>query len=319
MLSQTLNLLTLASLTLAQTHIPLSKQLQSILHSAQKDPLYRYPNDITQGIIPKPIHSHNDYWRPVPFYSGLSIGAISFEADVWLQNSTLYIGHDESALTPERTFTNLYLDPILSVLRQRNPDSDFVAPEDQPTKLGVYDASAGQTIYVFVDIKTDGAETWPLVVEALQPLRDAGYLTTFNGTHVEQGPVTIVGTGSTPLNQVQGVAPRDYFFDASLNELNGAQNNVTSDVAPIASTAFPRSFGSVRGVGEDALNATQLETLREQVEVAHAKGMMVRYWAQPGFPIGTRNSVWQTLWEEGVDLLNVDDLEGAARYWEGTA
>lgn len=64
-------------------------------------------------------------------------------------------------------------------------------------------------------------------------------------------------------------------------------------------------------------NATQLETLRSQVKEAHGKGIGVRYWNQPGWPIGTRNAVWRTLWDEGVDLVNVDDLEGAARFWEG--
>lgn len=40
----------------------------------------------------KPFHSHNDYWRDVPFYSGLAAGAISTEADVWLIDGTLYVG-----------------------------------------------------------------------------------------------------------------------------------------------------------------------------------------------------------------------------------
>jgi hypothetical protein len=33
--------------------------------------------------------------------------------------------------------------------------------------------------------------------------------------------------------------------------------------------------------------------------------------------VGTRNAVWRTLWDEGVDFLNVDDLKGAAEFWEG--
>jgi hypothetical protein len=43
-------------------------------------------------LLQKPIHSHNDYWRDVPFYSALSVGAFSVEADVWLLNDTLYVG-----------------------------------------------------------------------------------------------------------------------------------------------------------------------------------------------------------------------------------
>lgn len=39
----------------------------------------------------KPLHSHNDYWHDIPFYTALSYGAISIEADVWLVNGTLYV------------------------------------------------------------------------------------------------------------------------------------------------------------------------------------------------------------------------------------
>lgn len=106
-------------------------------------------------------------WRDVPFYSALSVGAISIEADVWLYNGTLFVGHEISALTPARTFESLYIKPILDVLKRQNPNSSFVP---SPTHNGVYDTIGGQTLYLFVDLKTDGAKTWPVVVKALEPL-----------------------------------------------------------------------------------------------------------------------------------------------------
>jgi hypothetical protein len=66
--------------------------LQNILMNTDKSDRYHYPTDFTREIIPKPFHSHNDYWRDVPFFAGLSYGAISTEADVWLINETLYVG-----------------------------------------------------------------------------------------------------------------------------------------------------------------------------------------------------------------------------------
>ena len=63
-------------------------------------------------------------------------------------------------------------------------------------------------------------------------------------------------------------------------------------------------------------NATQMQTLNDQVATAHSKGIAVRYWDQPGWPVGTRNAIWRILWDAGVDLLNVDDLEGAANFWK---
>ncbi|TKA57556.1 hypothetical protein B0A49_09974 [Cryomyces minteri] len=294
----------LGVLAAAQSDIALSSSLQYILANTN----YTYPTALTRGIVPKALHSHNDYWRDVPFYSALAAGAVSVEADVWLYNGTLYIGHEQSALTDARTFNSLYIQPILDVLHRQNPPTRFVSG---PTKNGVFDTSSGQTLYLFVDVKTPGPTTWPAVVKALEPLRNASYLTTFNGTGVTPGPVTVIGTGNTPLDQVQPVQQRDYFWDAQIPALTTSQANITRNVSPIASTGFAAVFGQVRN---QTLNATQLSTLRSQVATAHARGIQVRYWDQPGWPVSTRNAIWRTLWDEGVDLLNVDDLQAAANF-----
>ena len=104
----------------------------------------------------------------MPFYSALSVGAVSVEADVWLYGDTLYVGHERSALTESRTFESLYINPILDTLQRQNPtNSSFVT---SPTHNGVFDTDASQTLYLFVDVKTDGPKTWPYVVRALEPL-----------------------------------------------------------------------------------------------------------------------------------------------------
>lgn len=298
-----------ASIASAQSDISLSKPLQAILSHAHSGPRYTYPTDLTQGIIPKFFHSHNDYWRPIPFYSALSVGAVSIEADVWLYNGVLHVGHEESALTNERTFQSLYVYPILNVLKKQNPDSPFLT---EPTKNGVYDTDGGQTLYLYVDVKTDGETTFPYVIRELEPLRAAGYLTTWNGTGVTYAPVTVIGTGNTPLDQIQGVDNRDYFYDAPLPYLDTTFSNITSSVSLTANWDFADIFGEVRS---QTFNSSQMKTLEKQVETAHDKGILVRYWDQPGWPVGTRNAIWRILWDAGVDLLNVDDLEGAANFW----
>lgn len=305
----TLLVLSLIVLVSGQSDISLSHPLQAILSHAHSGPKYTYPTDLTQGIIPKFIHSHNDYWRPLPFYSALSVGAVSIEADVWLYNGILHVGHEESALTDERTFQSLYVEPILDVLERENPESKFLT---EPTKNGVYDTDSGQTLYLYVDVKTDGETTFPYVIRELEPLRKAGYLTTYNGTGVTYAPVTVIGTGNTPLDQIQGVDHRDYFYDAPLPYLGTTFRNITSDVSLTANWDFADTFGEVR---EQSLNSSQMDTLQGQVKTAHDKGIIVRYWDLPGWPIGTRNAIWRILWDAGVDLINVDDLEGAANFW----
>lgn len=114
-------------------------------------------------------HAHKSPdWRDVPFYSALSVGAVSVEADVWLYNDTLHVGHEQGALTNARTFQSLYINPILDVLTRQNPKNSSFLPS--VTHNGVFDTDGGQTLYLFVDLKTDGASTWPVVVKALEPL-----------------------------------------------------------------------------------------------------------------------------------------------------
>lgn len=290
-------------------NLDVSSSLQSILQNAHNNPAYTYPTDLTRGIVPKAIHSHNDYWRDIPFYTALSYGCVSIEADVWLVNGTLYIGHEPSALTDIRTFDALYIQPILSVLQRENPSSRFVP---NPTHNGVFDTASTQTLYLFVDVKTDGPTTWPYVVQALAPLRQGGWLTTRNATGgVTPGAVTVIGTGNTPLSQVVAAQNRDYFFDANLALLSTTQANITSDVSPIASTQFSRYIGPINGT---IFNSSQLQTLQMQLNVAKSRGIGGRYWDTPGWPISTRNAVWTELVEQGAALLNADDVGAAAGF-----
>ncbi|KAF2851854.1 hypothetical protein T440DRAFT_467118 [Plenodomus tracheiphilus IPT5] len=294
-----------------------SDALQNILKDREgglgRDDKFKYPTDLTRGIVPKPFHSHNDYWRDIPFYTGLSYGSISTEADVWLIDNTLYVGHSPSALTPARTLESLYIQPILSTLHRQNPQTQFTQPGEQN---GIFDTSAAQTLYFFIDLKTAADETWPKVLEALEPLRQGDWLTTFKDGNLRRNPVTVIGTGNTHLSDVLASHPRDVFFDAPLAELEAAQyGNLTEAEAPIASTNFASVFGDVR---KREFSEEQLEILRKQVASAHERGIMARYWNAPEWPVGTRNAVWRMLWDEGVDLLNVDDLKGAAEFWEGS-
>jgi hypothetical protein len=233
-------------------------------------------------------------------------------------------------LTYARTFDSLYIQPILSVLKKQNPSSPFVTA---PTHNGVFDTSSGQTLYLWVDVKTNGTLTWPYVVKALEPLRQGGWLTKFNGTGITNGTVTVIGTGNTPKDQVESQTNRDYFFDGPLATLNSSANsNVTQFLSPIASTSFLQSFGWPK---DGKLNDTALAKLRGQIATASARGIGTRYWVSfrtltvyaahtditiqetPNWPIKDRNAIWRLLWDEGATLINADDLVGVANWWDG--
>jgi len=265
----------------------------------------RYPTDFTQNIVPKQIHSHNDYWRDVPLLTALSFGVKSVEADVWLVGKTLYVGHELAALTTERTFDSLYIQPLLSIIEGQNPKSQFTV--NQTSINGVFDTSSDTSLQLLVDMKTDGPSTLPFVWSALQPLRERGYLTTCvsNGT-CTPAPVLVVGTGNTPLAGIQALSPRDVFFDAPLTGLN-ATFDIT--ISPIASTDYQVAVGW-SGIG--SINETQLTAIQKLVADAHGLGIRARFWDTPGWPIAARNNIWSTLMDNGADWLNADDLEAAA-------
>ena len=185
---------------------------------------------------------------------------------------------------------------------------------------GVFDTDTAQTLYFFIDVKTSGPETFQAVISALEPLRKQGYLTTLTKNKtLTTGPVTIIGTGDTPLSMVGPVEDRDYFYDAKLESLDEPENAaITSLISPIASTSFKDAVGTVN-LGADSVDTVlddrQLKALRAQIEVAQKRGIGARYWETPYFPVRIRNLVWRLLLQEGVTLLNADDLEAVADYF----
>lgn len=289
--------------------------------------LLHWPTDFSRDIQPVPCHSHNDYWRKVPLFSALQAGCIGVEADVWLVEDELYVGHSTSSLTSNRTLKNLYINPLLDILTRQNPTTKFHPDQDSPPN-GVFDTNSAQTLVLLIDFKSDGPTLWPHVYAQLAPLRQASYLTTYDGTSITKRPVTVVATGKAPFDLLtSNSSHRDIFFDAPLDRMTagGPSSNpkspqATSGNAPLlaasyynatnsyyASTSFSSSIGAVWS----NISSAQLEQLRAQIRGAHAQGLKARYWETPAWPRGFRNHVWNVLVEEGVDMLNVDDLKAA--------
>ncbi|KAH7377471.1 PLC-like phosphodiesterase [Cadophora sp. MPI-SDFR-AT-0126] len=198
-----------------------------------------YPTDFTRDIQPIPCHSHNDYWRRVPLFSALRHGCTGVEADVWLTNDDLLVGHNRASLSRNRTFSTLYIDPLVRILEHQNPHTEFY----NGTNNGVFDVDPEQTLTLLIDVKTGGKETWPWVLKQLEPLRERGWLTSVEGETVHRRAVTVVGTGNTRFDVLTANETyRDVFFDAPLDtmwepthstlSLPGAGNSPLSPPSP---------------------------------------------------------------------------------------
>ncbi|KAJ3875242.1 hypothetical protein F5051DRAFT_414620 [Lentinula edodes] len=271
--------------------------------------LLQYPTQFTQNIVPKQIHSHNDYWRDVPLLTALSFGVVSVEADVWFINNTLFVGHELAALTPDRTFESLYIQPLLAILARQNPVNAFTA--NQTSLNGVFDTSGGTSLQLLIDMKTDGNSTLAPVVQALEPLRQLKYLTTFVNDTLTLSAITAVGTGNTPLDGIKALSPRDVFFDAPLTELNDPITTYNVTLSPLASTDYEPAIGW-HGIGN--ISEAQLGNLTTFINDAHSRGIKARFWDTPGWPIQARHAVWEQLLNAGADWLNADDLEAASQF-----
>lgn len=270
-----------------------------------------WTEDFTRDITPVMCHSHNDYWRRIPLFDALSAGCSSVEADIFLTpNSDLLVGHSSKKLRSGRTLRSLYLDPLFSILSNQNAPSSIT---NSTTPQGVFDTNPNITLVLLLDFKTEGEALFPVVISQLQPFREKGWLTHYNGSALVVGPVTVVGTGNTPFSSVLSNITnphRDIFFDAPLTALSSSPE-YTPQNSYYASTSLSAAIGRT---WFNKISSSQQETLKSQIKIANERGLVSRYWDLPAWPVSFRTNVWKILKENEVGVLNVDDLVAATRW-----
>ncbi|KAK6459241.1 uncharacterized protein RJT20DRAFT_124435 [Scheffersomyces xylosifermentans] len=208
---------------------------------------------LTRDVYVKPLHSHNDYWRELPLFDALSIGAVSIESDVWyfpksykfvrtvtettsntteeetryFRNNEVYVGHNQVFLQPINTLFNLYLNPLYQFLNYVNPsfswsdgsdNSQSPLLESPNSKHSVFYNSPEQPVYLWMDFKTSPNETYDAIKPLLQPFIDKGYLAYYDvdADKFVPGPVILTITGNLPTEKVQAEKKRYTFLDGPL-------------------------------------------------------------------------------------------------------
>lgn len=283
-------------------------------------PLDPWPLDSLNSVHPTSCHSHNDYDQDIPLFSALSAGCAGVEIDVWYSNDDAEIGH--TSPTSGRTMKAQYVDPIRAILDHNNGGS--------PGSNGVFSAEPNRSLDILVDFKTSDDETLDAVVAALQPLRDGGYLSYFDGSDFVEKQVTVSCSGNAPFDRIasgDGVPDRDVFYDAKVDEWDSKYSDQNSNYA---SANFKDAIGNPGSV--DSFSQDQKDAVSAQVGPAHDAGLLVRYCKKPKpshhmAKPGVRRSMltfsaidelpgdymWEPLAELGVDRLNADDLSDTAR------
>ena len=224
-------------------------------------------------------HAHNDYEHPRPLLDALEHGFCSIEADIYLVNDRLLVGHARKDLRPERTLEKLYLNPL---------------HERVLTNHGrVY--PNGPTIYLLIDVKTESESTYAALDKVL-----AGYADILSVTRqgkFEPKAVTAVVSG----NRAIGTITKQ---DIRYVGIDGRPTDLDSKAAPDLMPWISANWGSLfRWRGEGPMPANERMKLDEFVQKAHGHGRKLRFWATP-----ERAEVWKELRLAGVDLMNTDKL-----------
>jgi hypothetical protein len=226
-------------------------------------------------------HAHNDYEHKHPLIDALEHGFCSVEADIYLVDGKLLVGHTRASLRSDRTLERLYLEP----LKQRvSKNAGRVYP-------------AGPPFTLFIDIKTNGAKTYPVLRDVLARYRDI--ITSASDADPQQRAINVVVSGSRPIELIAADGDRLVGIDGRLGDLN---SDIPRSLIPVISDNWNLHF---RWRGAGPIPPQERENLRAIVKKAHQHGRRIRFWATPDKPV-----VWQELYDAGVDLINTDNLAG---------
>ncbi len=235
---------------------------------------------IAADITPLPnAHAHNDYEHDRPLLDALDHGFCSVEADVHLVDGQLLVAHDADKVDPDRTLQKLYLDPLQARVKAND---GRVYPN-------------GPRFILLIDFKTNGEETYAALRPVLDTYKDM--LTRYTPDSTEENAVTVIISGSRPIDVLRAEPERYAAIDGRFPDLDGELN--THLIPLISDSWWTRYRWSGKGDMPDNVRIDMVK------DVARAKehGCIVRFWALPH-----NEELWEYLIDSGVDLINVDDL-----------
>ncbi|HEV7379496.1 MAG TPA: phosphatidylinositol-specific phospholipase C/glycerophosphodiester phosphodiesterase family protein [Dyadobacter sp.] len=218
-------------------------------------------------------HSHNDYEQLTPFKAAYKQQFGSIEADLFLVNDSLYAAHNRADIKPERTFSKLYLHPILQEIKNNN---------------GQIYAQQDLTLQLLIDLKTPAEETLAALVKILKP---------YESILAPKGSVKIVVSGNTPAPEAFVKYPPFIFFDGR-PEIQYTSQQLTR--IGLISQAFQK-FSKWNGEGE--LPEKDKKALSKVIAQVHQQNKKIRFWATPD-----NIHTWKTMMNLNVDYLNTDKV-----------
>lgn len=218
------------------------------------------------------LHSHNDYTRTAPFWEAYSQHCRSIEADVFLHEGELLVGHEVEDLKPENSFLRMYVDPIVRTFRANG---------------GKMWAGSDDRLMLLVELKSATEPTLSEVVKLLEQFPDV---------FCAADGVQIAITGNAPSKEHFLDYPVWVGFDGDIRE---TYTWAQLERVALVSNSF-RMFAK-KWNGKGRMIDSELEAVTAAIEKVHSWGKPIRFWEAPE---GT--SAYFTFWKLGVDIINTD-------------
>ena len=283
---------------LAATALPSAAGPDTAAHdqglSSRSDCSLTQRNAVRTSVPVEPLAStqaHNDYDQCRPLYDALDRGFTSTEADVWLVDGRLLVGHDRSEAMAGRSLERLYLSPLVGRTRM-NAGS-------------VYSGWHG-SFELLIDVKSAAATTYAALDKLLR--RHHRIMTAFTDNRTIPRAVTVIVSGNRDRGAMKSPAVRYAGFEGRLGDLN---SDVPGSFMPTVAADWQETF---TWDGEAAMPTAEELRLHRLVARAHAHGRTIRFWGTPDDAGAARDAVWSMLLGAGVDQISTDDVTGLATY-----
>lgn len=226
-------------------------------------------------------HSHNDYEQRIPFWMAYNEGFASIEADIWLRNGRLLIGHDTSEIKAGRTLEEYYIRPLLSGLEKNN---------------GHPFADTSRSLQMLIDIKTDSIFTLDSLIALLKRYP------VLSGNN----SVKWVITGNRPDPSLFTTYPSFIWFDGVLSRDYRA--DALARIAMLSDDLKQYTLWNGKGI----IPAEERERVTAAIAKSHQLHKPVRFWDAPDFI-----NAWSQLMHLQVDYINTDHIEELGGFLKG--
>jgi hypothetical protein len=223
-----------------------------------------------------PAYAHNDYENSQPLVDALRLGFSGVEADVFLVDGVLRVGHDRRQARRGGTLEALYLTPLREIIsrcaRLTTNDREFL---------------------LAIEIKESSPATFDALVLVLDRYPDL-----FTPTSSSRAPIEVVLVGWHPQPRTLGKTPRDRF---------GAQHRISSP------TAIPAVTNEVRLLSVDFGKAVARQWGRRAERRRWLASLRATKASNPDRVLRVHNvpadsMIYGALLDAGVDLIGTKDL-----------